>query len=61
MYMDDNKLFPKNKKKIGLEILIQEVRINYQNIGKEFGKEKCTMQIMKSWKREMTEGIELPN
>ena len=27
----------------------------------EFGTEKCTMQIVKSGKREITEGIELSN
>ena len=27
----------------------------------EFGIEKCSMQIMRSLKRQMTEGIELPS
>ena len=27
----------------------------------KFGREKCAMLKMKSWKRETTEGIELPN
>ena len=27
----------------------------------EFGREKCTMLIMKSGERQITEGIELPN
>ena len=31
------------------------------DIRMEFGREKCAMQIMKSRKRQMTEGIELPN
>ena len=59
MYMDDIKLFAKNKRE--LETLIQTVRIYSQDIGMEFGKEKCAMLVMKSGKRHMTEGIELPN
>ncbi len=59
MYMDDIKLFAKNEKE--LENLIQAVRIYSQDIGMEFGIEKCAMLIMKSGKRHMTEGIELPN
>ena len=27
----------------------------------EFGNEKCAMQVMKSGKRHMMEGVELPN
>ena len=35
---------------------------NYnQHIGMEFDIEKCAMLIMKSGKRQITEGIELPN
>ena len=59
MYIDDIKLFVKNKK--GLETLIQTVRIYSQDIGMEFGIEKYTMLIMKSGKRYMTVGMELPN
>ena len=44
-----------------METLIEPVRIYSQNIGMEFGIEKCTMLIMKSGKRQMTEGIEIPN
>ena len=43
------------------EILIQVERISSQDIGMEFGIEKCVMLIMKSEKHEMTKGIELPN
>ena len=32
-----------------------------QNIGMEFGIEKCAMLVMKSGKRQITEGKELPN
>ena len=59
MYMDDIKLFAKNEKE--LEILLQSVRIYSQDIGMEFGMEKCAILVMKSGKRLITEGIELPN
>ena len=59
MYMDDIKLFVKNEK--GLETLIHAVRIYSQDIGMEFGIEKCAMLVMKSGKRHLTEGMELPN
>ena len=48
MYMDDIKLFATNGK--GLETLIHAVRIYSQDIGMEFGIEKCGMLIMKSRK-----------
>ena len=57
--MDDIKLFAKNERE--LETLIHAVRIYSQDIGMEFGKEKCVMLVMKSGKRHMTDGIELPN
>ena len=59
MYMDDIKLFAKNEKE--LETLIHEVRIYSQDIGMEFGIEKCAMLVMKSSKRHITDGMELPN
>ena len=59
MYMDDIKLFAKNKKE--LETLIHAVRIYSQDIGMEFGIEKCAMLIMKSDKRHLTDGMELPS
>ena len=59
MYIDDIKLFAKNEKE--LETLIQTVRIYSQDIGMEFGIEKCTMLVMKSDKQQMTERVELPN
>ena len=37
--MDDIKLLAQNEKKI--KTLIQVMRIDSQNIGMEFGKEKC--------------------
>ena len=59
MYMDDIKLFAKNEKE--LETLIQAVRIYSQDIGMEFGIEKCAMLVMKTGKRHLTDGLELPN
>ena len=57
--MDDIKLFVKKEK--GLEILKLTIRIYSQGIGMEFGIEKYAMLIMRSRKRQITEGIELPN
>ena len=37
------------------------VRIYSQDIGMEFGIEKCALLVMKSGKRHLTDGIELPN
>ena len=59
MYMDEIKFFAKNDKE--LETLIHAVRIYCQDIGMEFGIEKCAMLVMKSGKRHMAHGIELPN
>ena len=59
MYMDDIKLLIKNEKE--LETLIYTVRIYSQDIGMEFGIEKCAMLVMKTGKRHMTDGIELLN
>ena len=57
MYMDDMKLFAKNEKE--LETLIHIVRIYSQGV--EFGIEKCALLVVKSGKRHLTDGIELPN
>ena len=54
--MNDIKLFAKNEKE--LEILIQVLRIYSEDIGMQFGREKCTM---KRGKRQMTKRTELPN
>ena len=59
MYMDDIKLFAKNEKE--RETLIHAVRIYSQDIGMEFGIEKCAMLVMKSGKRHRTDGMEQPN
>ena len=59
MYMDDIKLLAKNKKE--LETLIHTVRIYSQELGMEFGIQKCAMFVMKCGKRHMNDGIELQN
>ena len=59
MHIDDTKLFAKNKKE--LETLIHAVMICGQDIGMEFGIEKCAMLVMKSGKRHLTDRMELPN
>ena len=59
MYIDDIKLFAKNEKEP--ETLIHAVRIYSQDRGMKFGIEKCAVQIMKSSKRHLTDGTELPN
>ena len=55
----DIKLSDKNEKE--MEALFLAVKKYSQDIGMEFGIEKCIMQIMRSGKRQMTEGIEVPN
>ena len=59
MYIDDIKLSAKNEKE--LETLIHTVTIYSQDIGMEFGIEKCVLLVMKSGKRHLTDEIELPN
>ena len=59
MFMDNIKLFAKNKKE--LETLIHAVRIYNQDIGMEFGWEKCVMLVMKRGKWHLTDGMELSN
>ena len=59
MYMNNIKLFAKNEKE--QETLIHTVRIYSQDIGMELGIDKCTMLVMKSGKRHLTDGMELPN
>ena len=46
---------------ITVHTVIHTVRIYNQNISMEFGREKCAMLVMKSGKRHITEGVELPN
>ena len=53
MYIDDVKLFAKIEKE--LETLIHVVRIYSQDIGMEFGIEKCAMLVIKSGKWHLME------
>ena len=48
----------KNEKE--LETLIHAFRIHNQDIGMEFGFEKCAMIVMKSGERHLTDRMELP-
>ena len=59
MYIDVIKLLAKKEKE--LETLIHAVRIYSQNIGMEFGIEKCAFLVIKSGKRHRTDGMELSN
>ena len=53
--MNDIKLFAKNENE--LEMLLHAVRIYGQDIGVEFGIEKCAMLVMKSGRQHITDGM----
>ena len=55
MFMDNIK----NEKEV--KTLIQAVRICNQNIGTKFSVENSAMSIVRTWKQQIKEGIELPN
>ena len=57
--MGDLKLYAKNEQELGT--LIHAVTIDSQDTGMEFVIKKCAMLVMKSGKRHMTDGMELPN
>ena len=59
MYMDNKKVFAKKEKE--LENLKQTIRIYSQDIGMGFGIKKCAMHIIKSGRKETTDGIEMAN
>ena len=59
MHMDNKGICEKNVKE--LETLIQTIRIYRQDIGMEFGIEKCAMLLMKRGKTKAAKGIKLPN
>ena len=59
MYIDNIKLFAKNKKRIGNPTTGS--RNIQSNIGMEFGFEKCAMLEMKSDKWHLTERMEVTN
>ena len=59
LFMDDLKLYSRSEK--GLDSLVQTVRIFSEDIGMEFGIEKCAMLVMDKGKIVKSVGIELPN
>ena len=58
LFMDDLKLFPKSERT--LNSLIQTIRIFSEDIGMQFGIEKCAMLVMKKGKILNSDGIEFP-
>ena len=57
--VDDLKLYSRSEK--GLDSLVQTVRVFSENIGMEFGIEKCAMLVMEKGKIVKSVGIELPD
>ena len=58
LFMDDLKLYSRSEK--GLDSLVQTVRVFSEDIGMEFGIEKCAMLVMEKGKIVKAVGIELP-
>ena len=59
LLMDDLKLYSRREK--GLDSLVQTVHVFSEDIGMEFGIEKCAMLLMEKGKIVKSVGIELPN
>ena len=59
LFMDDLKLYSRSEK--GLDSLVQTVRVFSEDIGMEFGIEKCAMLAMEKGKIVKLVGLELPN
>ena len=59
LFMDDLKLYGQNENQI--DTLVNTVRIFSQDIGMEFGINKCAVLIMKRGVLSKNEGIQLPN
>ena len=57
--MDDLKLYSQNEK--GMDSLVQTIRVCSEDIGIEFGIEKCAMLVMEKGKIVKSVGIELPD
>ena len=57
--MDDLKLYSQSEK--GLDLLVLTVCVFSEDIGIEFGLEKCTMLVMEKGKIVKPVGIELPD
>ena len=58
LFMDDLKLYRRNEK--GLDSLVQTVCVFSEDIGTEFGIEKCAILVMENGKIVKSVGIELP-
>ena len=59
LFMHDLKLYSRSEK--GLDSLVQTVRVFSEDIGMEFGIEKCAMLVMEKGKIVKSVGIELPD
>ena len=59
LFMDDLKLYSRSEK--GLDSLVQTVRVFSEDIGMEFGIEKCAMLVLEKGKIVKSVGLELPN
>ena len=59
LLMDDLKLYSRSEK--GLDSLVQTVHVFSEDIGMEFGIEKCVMLVMEKGKIVKLVGIELPD
>ena len=59
LQMDDLKLFSRSEK--GMDSLVQTVGVFSEDVGIEFGIEKCAMLVMEKGKIVKSVGIELPN
>ena len=57
--MDDLKLYSRSEK--GLDSLVQTVPVFSEDIGMEFGIEKCAMLVMEKGKIVKSVGVELPD
>ena len=59
LFIDDLKLYSQSEEE--LDSLVQTVRVFSEDIGMEFGIEKCAMLVMKKGKIVKSVGIELPD
>ena len=59
LFMDDLKLYRQSEK--GLDLLVQAVPVFSEDIGMEFGTEKCATLVMKKGKIVKSVGIGLPD
>ena len=57
--MDHLKLYSRSEK--GLDTLVQTVRVFSEDIGIDFGIEKCAMLVMEKGKTVKSVGIEFPD